>query len=70
MGLFSDYVIYIKFNDGDWGYFVRISGDNVVYNRSASNAKKYSTRVGANYDIGYYLSDFEHIISYTRVESY
>ena len=70
MGLFSDYVIYIQFDDGDWGYFVRVSGDQIVYNRSASNAKKYSTRAGAAVDIGYYLSDFEDVISYTRIEKY
>ena len=70
MGLFSDYVIFIKFRDGDEGYFVRVEGDGVICNPYASNAKKYRSSMSANYEIGYYLSDFDDIIRYTRVERY
>lgn len=70
MGLFSDFVIWIKFKDGDEGYYVGISedGEKIIYNRHPSNAKKYGSRMAAHSAIGYHLSDFEDIISCTEVE--
>ena len=70
MGLFHNYIIFIKFKDGDEGYFVRVSGKKIIYNSSAKNARQYYTRFKANYDIGYWLSDFEDIIRYTEVLRY
>lgn len=70
MGLFSDYVIWIKFKDEDEGCFVGISedGGNIIYNRHLGNAKKYGSRVAVHVAIGYHLSDFEDITNYTEVE--
>lgn len=70
MGLFSDYVIYIKFKDGDEGYFVRFEKGGILCNPHPANAKKYSSELTAEFEIGRYFSDYDDIISYARVKKY
>ena len=52
MGLFSKYVIWIEFKDGDEGYFYKIKDGKIFYTYNKYEAKIYNSSFSASSGLG------------------